>query len=73
MSYTTHSPVRGGTSTNFGELAASIFASAVSEVTARIREYRTRRALMELNDFMLKDIGLSRSDIDAVACEVSRK
>ena len=40
-------------------------------VVQAIQEARTRKALMELSDDALRDIGLSRSEIRAVAREVT--
>jgi uncharacterized protein YjiS (DUF1127 family) len=48
-------------------LAAAAFASAYMQINGRIQLWldrdRQRRALRELNDHMLQDIGISRCDV----------
>jgi uncharacterized protein YjiS (DUF1127 family) len=40
-----------------------LFSDMIDGIFARFREERTRRELLKLDDRMLNDIGLSRSDI----------
>ena len=44
--------------------AAAILSAAVSRCARRLIMWRTRRALLALNDHMLRDIGLTRHDIE---------
>ena len=50
-----------------GETMTIIFRTMLAAVGHGWRERRSRRHLEALPDFMLKDIGISRSDIDYVA------
>lgn len=45
-------------------LLAAIGAHAIGIVLTWFDRYRQRRALDSLNDYMLKDIGVSRADVD---------
>jgi uncharacterized protein YjiS (DUF1127 family) len=44
----------------------SLIPRAIDSIIARMREARTRRELMELDDHMLKDIGLSRIELNRI-------
>lgn len=45
------------------ESTTMMIARAIGIFTRRMREERTRRELMELDDHLLNDIGLSRGDL----------
>jgi uncharacterized protein YjiS (DUF1127 family) len=45
------------------ESTSMLIARAIGTFTRRMREERTRRELMELDDHLLSDIGLSRGDL----------
>ncbi len=49
-----------------------ILTSLIHAIRTYMLARRTERALMQLDDRMLSDIGLSRSDIKAVSLEVAR-
>lgn len=73
MSYTSVHPghATSSTPTLRGNLLA-VLSRAGSALRRLIRAYNTRHALMKLDDAMLKDIGLSRSDIEAVVHRTGR-
>ena len=73
MTYTTHIPIGRSGTARLGDAAARITRTAVATLAAAYAEHRTRRALLELDDHMLKDVGLSRSEIDRVARTLSRR
>ncbi|HEY7747119.1 MAG TPA: DUF1127 domain-containing protein [Aestuariivirgaceae bacterium] len=43
----------------------SLISSAIEGIVTRMKETRTRRMLLELDDHMLNDIGISRIDLRA--------
>lgn len=43
---------------------AGFLGAAMHRYTQRLVLWRTRKALLQLNDHMLKDIGLTREDIE---------
>ena len=45
------------------ESITTMVAQAIAIFTRRMRDERTRRELMDLDDHLLNDIGLSRSDL----------
>jgi uncharacterized protein YjiS (DUF1127 family) len=45
------------------ESITAMMARAITNSLRRMREERTRRELMDLDDHLLNDIGLSRSDL----------
>ena len=55
------------TSASFLHPRSNFFQIAVAKITATIERRRTRAALYRLDDSMLKDIGLARSDIERIA------
>jgi uncharacterized protein YjiS (DUF1127 family) len=44
--------------------AATFLSAAVSRCVRRLIMWRTRRALLALNDHILRDIGLTRHDVE---------
>jgi uncharacterized protein YjiS (DUF1127 family) len=44
--------------------AATFLSAAVSRYARRLIMWRTRRALLALNDHILRDIGLTRHDVE---------
>lgn len=53
-------------------MSSGIFSPLLSAAGRAYAFYSTRRALMELDDHMLSDIGLHRSQIESVARSLSR-
>ncbi|MDP1701344.1 MAG: DUF1127 domain-containing protein [Aestuariivirga sp.] len=54
-------------SSRFLRAFAIAVAALCAEIAAAIERRRTRTALGRLDDYMLKDIGISRSDIDRIS------
>ena len=44
--------------------AAAFLSATVTRYTRRLILWRTRQALLALNDHMLRDIGLTRQDVE---------
>ena len=55
------------TTAGFLQAKASFFRIAVTKITAAIERRRIRAALGNLDDFLLKDMGIARSDIERIA------
>ena len=51
----------------FLQAKSSFFRIAVKKITAAIERRRVGAALGRLDDFLLKDMGIARSDIDRIA------
>ena len=51
----------------FHDAAALTFRALRKKIAAANERSKTRRALHGLNDYMLKDMGISRCDIDRIA------
>jgi uncharacterized protein YjiS (DUF1127 family) len=56
-----HTEARGAAIESISRLISGL----VGSITKRMRDDRTRRELMDLDDHMLSDIGLSRNDLRA--------
>ena len=54
------------------ESFARMIANAMTALSHHIRRERTRRELLELDDRMLRDIGLSRMDLRSGRFELNR-
>ena len=52
---------------SFRTILATSYCSALAQINAAIMRYKTRATLYALDDHLLKDIGVSRSDIDRIA------
>ena len=55
------------TTAGFLQAKASFFRIAVMKITAAIERRRIRLALGRLDNYMLKDMGIARSDIERIA------
>ena len=66
MPYKTASAFLISTSAFFCALAAIVIAVR-EKIAAVIERRKTRSALNELDDYMLKDMGIARSDIERIA------
>jgi uncharacterized protein YjiS (DUF1127 family) len=55
------------TTANFLQTKSSFFRIAVAKITAAIERRRIRAALGRLDNYMLKDLGIARSDIEKIA------
>ena len=55
------------TTANFLQAKSSFFCIAVAKITAAIERRRIRAALGRLDNYMLKDLGIARSDIERIA------
>ena len=55
------------TTANFLQARANFLRTAVAKITAAIERRRVRAALGKLDDYMLKDMGIVRSDIERIA------
>ena len=55
------------TTANFLQAKSSFFRIAVTKITAAIERRRIRAALGRLDNYMLKDMGIARSDIERIA------
>ena len=52
---------------SFQQSRSNFLRTAVAKITAVIERRRTRAALHALDDYMLKDMGIARSDIERIA------
>ncbi|MBL8902306.1 MAG: DUF1127 domain-containing protein [Hyphomicrobiales bacterium] len=59
--------MRSKTTTGFLQANSSFFRIAVTKITAAIERRRIRTALGRLDNYMLKDLGITRSDIERIA------
>jgi uncharacterized protein YjiS (DUF1127 family) len=57
----------GRTTANFPQAKSSFFRIAVAKITTAIERRRIRAALGRLDNYMLKDLGIARSDIERIA------
>ena len=57
----------GKSTANFLQAKSSLFRIAVTKITAAIERRRIRTALGRLDNYMLKDLGIARSDIERIA------
>lgn len=55
------------TTVNFQQAKSSFFRVVVAQITAAIERRRIRAALGRLDNYMLKDLGIARSDIERIA------
>ena len=55
------------TTAGFLQAKSSFFRIAVTKIAAAIERRRVRAALGKLDDYMLKDMGIARSDIERIA------
>ena len=55
------------TTADFLRAKSSFFRIAVAKITAAIERRRIRLALGRLDNYMLKDLGIARSDIERIA------
>ena len=55
------------TTANFLQARANFLRAAVAKITTAIERRRVRAALGKLDDYMLKDMGIARSDIERIA------
>jgi uncharacterized protein YjiS (DUF1127 family) len=55
------------TTASFLQAKTSFFRIAVTKIVAAIERHRVRAALGRLDDYMLKDMGIARSDIERIA------
>jgi uncharacterized protein YjiS (DUF1127 family) len=55
------------TTAGFLQAKSSFFRIAVTKITAAIERRRVRAALGSLDDFLLKDMGIARYDIERIA------
>ncbi len=51
----------------FPQARSNFLRTAVRKITAAIERRRIRAALGKLDDYMLKDMGIARSDIERIA------
>jgi uncharacterized protein YjiS (DUF1127 family) len=68
MTYKTASPFWQKTPVFF-RIIANTFVVLPEKIAAAIDRNRTRSALNRLDDYLLKDIGITRSDIERIAIE----
>ena len=59
--------MRSKTTAGFLQANSSFFRIAVTKITAAIERRRIRTALGRLDNYMLKDLGITRSDIERIA------
>jgi uncharacterized protein YjiS (DUF1127 family) len=55
------------TTVSFLQAKSNFFRTVAVKILVAIERRRIRKALGKLNDYMLKDIGISRSDIERIA------
>jgi uncharacterized protein YjiS (DUF1127 family) len=55
------------TTAGFLQAKARFLRIAVTKITAAIERRRVRAALCRMDDFLLKDMGIARSDIERIA------
>ena len=55
------------TTANLLQAKSSFFRVVVAKITAAIERRRIRAALGRLDNYMLKDLGIARSDIERIA------
>lgn len=51
----------------FPQARSNFLRTLAAKITAAIEQRRVRAALGKLDDYMLKDMGIARSDIDRIA------
>ena len=55
------------TTASFLRAKSNFIHTAVTKITAAIERRQIRAALGKLDDYMLKDVGIARSDIERIA------
>ena len=55
------------TTASFLQAKSNFLRTVVTKITAAVERRRIRAALGKLDDYMLKDMGIARSDIERIA------